>query len=160
VTEAGAQVRPDLGALAERGIGACRRGEWRQGVTTLQFVVTSSGSSDQVPGLAYSYLGYGRAYLDARYREGLELCRVGIRKDFYVAENYLNLARTCLLLDRRKMAVEALDRGLQVDPKDKALLALRKALGVRRRPPVPFLGRTHPLNRAIGQIRSGLTRRA
>jgi len=37
-------------------------------------------------------------------------------------------------------------------PRHTALLALRRSLGVRRRPPVPFLDRGNPVNVRIGRV--------
>ena len=130
--------------LCYRGIAACRLGDWQQGVDTLYSVIGTSPTATGIPSLAFSYLGYGRAALGAGYRDGLKLCKLGIRKDIFEAENYLNLARTCLLRDRRRMAIKALNRGLRMSPRHPLLRELRGQLGWRRRPALPFLERRFP----------------
>ena len=84
-----------------------------------------------LPGLFYSYLGYGIALRERRIREGLKLCRHSIKVEFYQAENYFNLARTCLLANDRKGAVQAVRGGLKIDRHNPHLLALYKELGIR-----------------------------
>jgi hypothetical protein len=115
-------------------------------------------TATEVPSLAFSYLGYGRAVLGAGYRDGLRLCKLGIRKDVFEAENYLNLARTCLLRNRRRMAIRALNRGLRVAPRHPQLHELRGRLGWRQRPALPFLDRSNAVNRALGKVRLRLLR--
>ena len=149
----------DIKALCEDGIAACRRGEWQEGVQILYQMVTTHWLADDVPSLAYSYLGYGRAYLGDGYREGLRLCKVGVKRGSYEPENYLNLARTCLLRDRRRLAVNVLERGLRVSPRNRALVKLRDSLGYRRPPVIVFLDRSHPLNRELGKLRHRLEQR-
>ena len=40
-----------------------------------------------------------------------------------------------------------------IDPECDAILAELEALGVRRRPPLRFLRRRHPINRWLGRVR-------
>jgi len=144
--------------LCNRGIAACRLGDWQQGVDILYSVVGTAPTAREVPSLAFSYLGYGRAAQGAGYKDGLRLCKLAIRKDVFAAENYLNLARTCLLRDRRRMAIRALDRGLRVSPRHPQLHKLRGRLGWRQRPALPFLDRSNAVNRALGKARLRLLR--
>jgi hypothetical protein len=53
----------------------------------------------------------------------------------------------------RKKALETIDAGLKLMPDDDSLLAVRKSLGVRAKPAVPFLDRAHPINVTLGQSR-------
>ncbi len=144
----------DIRDLCQEGITSCRQGRWEEGVRILYAVVGTIPMAKEIPSLAYSYLGYGRASLMANYRDGVLLCRLGIRKDPSEAENYFNLARTCLLRSRRRMAVSALDRGLRLSPRNPEILKLREDLGHRRRPVVPFLRRGHTINRFLGKLRN------
>ena len=151
--DAARDLSPDqIRQLCDEGIAACRLGDWEKGVDTLYAVIGAVPTAKEIPSLAYSYLGYGRAALGAGYKDGIKLCRLGIRKDVFEAENYLNLARTCLLRDRRQMAVKALNGGLRVSPRHPQLRDLRSQLGWRRRPVVAFLNRSHPVNRFLGQL--------
>ena len=46
--------------------------------------------------------------------------------------------------------------GLKIDRHNPQLLALIKELGVRSRPVLSFLDRSHPINRFLGRIRHAL----
>ena len=140
--------------LCQVGVTACRQGQWEQGVNLLNAVIATGPTATEIPSLAYSYLGYAGAVLGRGYKYGLRLCDIGIRLDPSEAENYLNLARTCLWRGRRALAVMALNRGLQMSPRHLELLELRNSLGRRRPPVVPFLHRNRAINRFLGKLRS------
>ncbi len=148
--------RQEVFDAVKRGVEACRRGEWQQGLANLAEVSRNDTFRDELPGVFYSYFGYGMARFEGRKREGLELCRHAVKLEFYRGENYYNLARTYLLFDNRGAAVRALREGLAVDPKDPRLRKLYKELGVRRRQIVGFLPRSHPVNRFLGRVRHWL----
>lgn len=138
------------------GIECCRRGDWNAGLHHLGKVTEAAEENGSLPGLFYSYLGYGIALRDRRIREGLKLCRHSIEVEFYQAENYLNLARTHLLARDRKGAVKAVRAGLKIDRNNAKLIALYKEMGIRSLPVLSFLDRSHPLNVLLGRIRHAL----
>ncbi|HEV2851912.1 MAG TPA: hypothetical protein VHC97_03820 [Thermoanaerobaculia bacterium] len=135
------------------GIESCRRGDWNEGLRYLGRIAEGDAGGSQLPGLFYSYLGYGIALCQKRVPEGLKLCQHSIKVEFYQAENYLNLARTCLLAQDRKGAVRAVRGGLKIDPQNPELLGLYQDLGIRSLPVLPFLDRRNPLNQILGRIR-------
>jgi uncharacterized protein HemY len=147
-------VSAELLAKLRKGIDCCRRGDWNEGLRHLGQIAERGDTG--LPGLFYSYLGYGIALREQRVREGLKLCRHSVKVEFYQADNYLNLARTCLLARDRSGAVRAVRSGLKVDPHHPALLVLRQDLGVRGLPVLPFLDRTHALNQFLGRVRHAL----
>lgn len=134
----------------------CRRGDWQGGIARLRMVVSESGSLEWVPGLVYSYLGYGLAAAGDEYEEGVRYCESAVRQEVWEPEHYLNLARTYLLRKDRRRAVRVLDLGLRLDAAHPALRALRSQLGWRRRSTFPFLPRAHALNRWTGSLRQQL----
>ena len=144
---------------AERGVELCREGDWKRGLSLLAKIVAATGElgreAPPLSGSVYSYMGYGLARFDEKYREGLDLCRHSIEVEFYEPDNFANLARVCLLIDRRKEAVKALRHGLKIHPGHLLLRALYRDMGVRREPVLPFLSRTHVLNRLLGRLRWG-----
>jgi hypothetical protein len=153
----GAGIRDPVRA-AERGIDLCRRGEWDLGVGLLMQVAAETGGRS-LPSLAYSYLGYGIARGERRrIDEGLKLCRHAVKIEFFQPENYLNLARTCILAGERGPAVRALKDGLKIDPRSEEMLTLQRELGVRRGPVLSFLSRDNPVNRTLGWLRHQITR--
>lgn len=149
-------VQSEISEVLSRGLECCRRGDWNEGLRHLGRLTEGGEMRDDLPGLFYSYLGYGIALVDRRIREGLKLCQHSIKVGFYEAENYLNLARTCMLANDRSGAVRAIRGGLKIDPHNQALRKLRKELGVRRSPVLPFLDRANPLNRFLGRLRHAL----
>jgi hypothetical protein len=149
-------LSPENAVSVKLGIECCRRGDWNAGLQYLGRVTQAEDANSGLPGLFYSYLGYGIALRDKRIREGLRLCRHAIEVELFEAENYLNLARTCLLARDRKGAVKALRAGLKIDRCNPNLVALYKELGVRSLPVLSFLGRSHPLNVLLGRLRHAL----
>jgi tetratricopeptide (TPR) repeat protein len=137
-----------------RGIELCRQGEWNDGLFFLG-KIAQAGRTD-VPGIYYSYLGYGIARCQKRTEEGLKLCRHAVKLQFYEPDNYVNLARTALLANERGEAVQAVRKGLKVDRNNLELQALFRELGIRQSPVLPFLARSNPLNLVLGRIRSRL----
>jgi tetratricopeptide (TPR) repeat protein len=134
-------------------IERCRRGAWREGLPALARIAEQEGRPGMLPALVYSYLGYGIALRQQRLSEGLKLCQHAVKMEFYQAENYLNLARTQLLAGHRRPAVRAVADGLKVEPDNGQLLELQHELGLRKRPVLSFLSRSHPINSLLGRIR-------
>ena len=142
-----------------RGLQMCRGRDFQQGYVLLRAVAESPPSGLEPPGLFYSYLGFGLAAFESRYNDGVALCERGIEMEFYNPENHYNLARTYLLLGAKRKAVARIRAGLRVDPEYRPLLQMARELGVRQRPMLPFLGRSHLLNRFVGKIRHAFSGR-
>ncbi len=145
----------DIARLISEGVTLCREGHWNQGIERLA-AAADRKSSGEVSSLMYSYLGYGIAKFKGKRREGLALCEHAVKVEFYQPDNQLNLARTLLLNGNRKKAIEAITRGLQIDPDHSELVTLRKDLGSRRSPVFGFLGRDNFLNVLLGRMRHSL----
>lgn len=145
-------AQPDYSDVLRRGIERCRQGDWEVGLSFLGRVAEADRSS-ALPGLFYSYLGYGIALRQRRVQEGLKLCKHSVKIQFYEPENYVNLARTCMLAGDRPAAVRAVLEGLRVVRQHPELLRLHKDLGIRSQPVLSFLDRAHPLNRLLGRLR-------
>ena len=107
-----------------------------------------------MPGVFYSYLGYGLANHERQYQQGLDLCKTGVKLSEFEGEPYLYLAKTYELFGKKKLAIEALDRGLQVDPEGKRLLKMRGEFGWRQPTVVSSLPRGHVVNRVAGGLRA------
>lgn len=141
----------------QKGLDYCRRSEWDMGLLLLGRLAEGP-ERGAMPGVFYSYLGYGIARCEQRMSEGMKLCRHAVKIEFYQPDNYLNLARTALLANDRKAAIEAVRAGLAIDPHYLDLLSLARELGVRRPPVLAFLSRNNPLNRLLGAVRHRLKR--
>lgn len=139
--------------MARRGIELCRQGDWQGGVVLLARVAEEKDPGAELPGRFYSYLGYGIARYERRVREGLALCEHAVKREFYQPDNYLNLARTYLLANQRRKAIDAVIAGRQVDRRHRGLARLHRELGIRRPAVLPFLDREHLINRLLGRLR-------
>ncbi len=139
--------------LAEEGIALCKKGDWDLGIQLLGRIVEDQGVSKDMPGTAYSFLGFGVAKRQRRIRDGLRLCEHAVKVQFYEPDNHWNLARVRLLANDRRGAVRAIARGLKLDPNHRGLRGVREEIGVRRRPTIPFLSRDNVLNRLLGRMR-------
>ncbi|HYN20968.1 MAG TPA: hypothetical protein VE078_08410 [Thermoanaerobaculia bacterium] len=147
-------VRREISDTLGRALAYCRQGDWDNGLMYLGRVAESGEPSSSLPGLFYSYLGYGIARCQGKVKEGLKLCEHSIKVEFYESENYLNLARTSLLARDRAGAVRAVRGGLKIEPQNLELLALYRDLGIRQNPAIAFLSRRNPFNMLLGRIRA------
>jgi len=139
--------------MAWRGIALCREDDWQEGLYWLSLATESEAKTAELPGLLFSYLGYGLARYKNQPKEGLKLCRLGVEVELHQAESYYLLAQSHLFLGDRRSAVPVIEQGLQVDTGHEGLNQLKLLLGQRRRPVFPSLSRRHVLNRWLGKIR-------
>lgn len=139
--------------VVRAGIERCREEDWKEGVRLLTLVAEGKQDGVELPGLFYSYLGYGIARVHREIPKGIALCEHAVEIEFYRPENYVNLARTHLLARNRGRAVDAVERGLAIDSRHPELRELQQKLGRRRRPVLRFISRDHPVNRVLGRVR-------
>ncbi len=112
-----------------------------------------------------SYFGYLEAWVDGRYRSGIDACtraivllqKKALRGEDDTEESqlgllYLNLGRAYIAAEKKKEAIKTLNTGLKYDKQNKGLLTELERLGVRKFIPVPFLKRTNPINEVIGRM--------
>jgi predicted Zn-dependent protease len=100
-----------------------------------------------------SYMGVAIAATEQKWAEAEELCRSAIRMSRRQAQLYLNLAEVYVAADRRQDAADTLVRGLRYAPHDQRLKIALDRLAIRRPPVLPFLPRTHSMNRNLGKLR-------
>jgi tetratricopeptide (TPR) repeat protein len=101
----------------------------------------------------FSYYGVVLAVTQQRFRQAVDFCRKACDLQFYNGEHFANLARVYIAAGMRKKAVETLESAIKSLPTDEALIRFRHQIGVRSRPPIPFLSRDNPLNVALGKAR-------
>ncbi len=97
-----------------------------------------------------SYYGMCAALKWGKIGLGLELCTKAIKKEFFKAEYYLNLGKVYLAADNKKGAITAFKKGLRFDPNNEELNEMMIQLGIRKRPIIPFLKRSNPINKYLG----------
>ena len=101
-----------------------------------------------------SFFGLCVALVQKKFKPAIDLCRRAVDQQFYNADHYLNLAKVYMAGGNRKKAVETADTGLKEHNDYTPLVEFRKTLGVRARPAVPCLDRSHPINVTLGQARA------
>ncbi len=110
-----------------------------------------------------SYYGSLDAVVNKNYDRGVDYCKTAIEiireevlwgHEAFYPIFYLNLGRAHLAAGAKKNAAEAFKKGLQADPEDSELLREVRRLGMRRKPAIPFLKRSHPMNKYIGKLLS------
>lgn len=142
--------------LAWRGIELCRRGEEQEGFYWLSLAAGETVETSAVPALYFAYLGQGLARYQGELAEGRKLCRQALELDPYQPEIYHCLARIHIAARDRRSAIDAIERGLQIEADHALLLTLRTDLGERRPPVVRALPRRHPMNQVLGRLRHWL----
>lgn len=100
-----------------------------------------------------SYFGLCLALVQKKYKPAIDLCRRAIDLEFYNGDHYVNLIRVYVAAGNRKKALETAEAGLKIIPEHDGLVEARKSLGIRSRPALPFLDRSHPINVTLGQKR-------
>jgi len=100
-----------------------------------------------------SFLGVSIARAQGKWAAAVELCKTAISLRRNEAQLYLNLAEVYVSAGRRDYAIETLDSGLTYCRADKRIEQRRAKLGRRCSPILPFLERSHLLNRSLGKLR-------
>ncbi len=107
---------------------------------------------------AMSYYGRAVAEVQHQYQQGIVFCEEAVRRMGPHPDLLVNLARAYLAAKNKREAVRALRRAMArgVSPAAQAELV---ALGIRRRPVIPFLPRGFFLNKYLGLLRHRLLHR-
>lgn len=140
----------------EEAIRLARAEEFLQALTLFLDVY----GSDEAPPMrtpksasGLSWFGLTIALVRKQTKPAVDLCRRAIELEFYNGDHYANLARVYVAANNRKKALETVEQGLKHVPDHGYLLAVRKSLGIRARPAVPFLDRANAINVSLGQAR-------
>ncbi len=111
--------------------------------------------------LILSYYGCLQAIVDKKYRSGVDTCKKAITllkkaetfgEELLYPVFYLNLGRAYVAAGKKKDAIESFNKGLEYDNSNRELLKELRSLGMRKKPLVPFLDRSNPINKYIGMI--------
>ncbi|MGV8039376.1 MAG: hypothetical protein AB2L07_04645 [Thermoanaerobaculaceae bacterium] len=152
LAEAGSE---DPAEMSRLGIAAARRQDFERGYILLREAYDRYQRIGDAKHMApvLSYYGLCLAMFRSRYREGAQFCQAAIDREFFRAEYYYNLAQVWVVGRSRRRAIEAIQRGLSVEPSHAALRELEEELGRRRQPVFRFLSRDNALNRSLGRLR-------
>jgi len=106
-----------------------------------------------------SYYGCLDATVNNNYDHGIDLCKTAIEIlkeevlwgfEVFLPVFYLNLGRAYLAAGAKKDAAGAFKKGLEADPENSDLLQEVRMLGMRRKPIIPILKRSNPINKYGG----------
>ncbi len=137
--------------------GLLRRGNAKSALTTLRHAIEKYPEDP----FLLSHYGCLIALVDNNPKDGIKICREAVERlnsstpfgsEFLSPVFYLNLGRAYLKDNRKQDAISAFYEGLENDPLNHDILWEMKKLGTRRRPAIPFLARSNPLNRFIGKF--------
>ena len=131
------------------GLAFFRKQHWKTAARHFGLADQKSARHDVDERLYRSYHGLALVY--SGDVSGLNLCRHAAARETIHATVFQNLARAEIHFRHRKRAWDAISLGLQLEPADVNLLKLRREMGVRRDPCLPFLGRDNPLNKWLGK---------
>ncbi|HHB12069.1 MAG TPA: hypothetical protein ENK62_02580 [Chromatiales bacterium] len=134
----------------ERGKALAEAGDWRGALECFQTATYKLPSSHYLYPFYLSCEGLAMVHLNAP--GGLDLCRRAAAMADAGPDVFENLARAELASNHRWAALLAIRAGLNIDDSHEGLVALRRAIGIRRPPPLRFLRRDHLLNRVIGRL--------
>jgi tetratricopeptide (TPR) repeat protein len=138
--------------LLEAGREATKREQWTRAREFLdEYVRRFTARRESVPASGLASYALCLAHLRETGR-ALQLCKQAQHADPRNAHIYWCLAQIHLILKSRKEAIEIVERGLRASPDHFLLLRMRRRLGVRQPPPLPFLDRRHSLNVRLGRI--------
>jgi hypothetical protein len=85
-------------------------------------------------------------------QRGIRFCEEAVRRGLVTTETLVNLARALVVTRNKEQAVRALRRAMELAPGDPRLSQEFAALGLRRKPPIPWLPRNFFLNKWIGKL--------
>lgn len=108
------------------------------------------GSSDPSYNRYRSWLGLTQAMMGDQ--GGLILCRLSAKDESSDCEVFVNLAKAEHRFGDLGKALRALEQGRELGPQHPEIQAMLMQLDRRRRPALPFLSRSHFLNKLLGRL--------
>ena len=138
--------------LLEAGRESVKIEQWGRAKTFLsEYFDRRIAQGEPIPGSALASFALSLGH-NQELNRGLELCKRAQISDPRNPYVYWCMAKLQLLNRSRKDAIDAVERGLRAAPDNFILLRLRKQLGVRQAPPLPFLKRDNGLNVRLGRL--------
>lgn len=137
-----------------KGVESVGRGDFLSGLAYFEAAMELAKKIEKItpPPKYLSYYGLCLAMVSTKTQSALELCESAVAVEFYNPDLFHNLARVHLRMGRRDRAYPVLLRGLQLHPAHRGILGDLRAMGMRRRPFLPFLSRGNPVNRFFGMV--------
>lgn len=99
----------------------------------------------------YSFLGYCVAKERGQFSRGIELCTVSLEHEPDNPAHYLNLGKIKLISGNKRDALQLFRDGMARGGSAE-IRGLLDEFGKRKRPVLPFLARSNPLNIFLGRL--------
>ena len=150
-------VRPAENSF-RRGIAALNAGDRLGALAYFEAALRLDRErSPRTPNMKYlSYYGLCLAFGSNGRQKGIQFCRRAAESEFYNPDIFWNLGRASLMQGDRRSAWNSFRRGLEIDNGHIGLKFQVRRLGLRRAAVLPFLIRSHPINRLAGRLRTHL----
>lgn len=103
-----------------------------------------------------SYYGLCLSVATDNLKDAIRFCKKAVEIEFYNADLFHNLGLVYLLSGKRKEAHQTFMEGLKMHNKHREILLELKKMGIRKKPPFPFLARSHFINKISGKILAAL----
>jgi tetratricopeptide (TPR) repeat protein len=107
----------------------------------------------RIAAAAFSYYGLCLAVVRRKYAQAVECCNISLKANFMDPDHRANLAQVYLERGDRRRAVETLNAGLRLEPKNTQINVIFDRIGRRGKPVIAFLSRDNPLNVWLGRKR-------
>ncbi len=106
-----------------------------------------------------SFLGLSIARAEQKWDQAMELCETAVKLKRTEIQFHMNLMEVYALAGWREKALHKLDAALRLFGNDARLKRARSKVVQRRAAVLPFLGRSHFLNRKLGKLRDRVLKR-
>jgi tetratricopeptide (TPR) repeat protein len=106
-----------------------------------------------------SFLGLSMARAEQNWEEALDLCETAVKLKSAEIKFHLNLIEAYALAGWREKALRKVDSASKIFGNDARLKRFRAKIAQRGVPVLPFLGRSHFLNRELGKLRHRMLKR-
>ena len=106
-----------------------------------------------------SFLGLSIARAEQNFDQASELCETAVKLKRSEIQFHLNLVAVYALAGLRDKALHKLDGALRLFGNDARLRRARNKVVTRQTPVLPFLERSHFLNRELGKLRHRVMKR-
>lgn len=130
--------------LIERGKMAIRAGDTLHALVCFEKAYKMENTPE-----VCSYYAFCLAKERGKFQVAFELCKDALDKEPSNPIHYLNLGRIYLLVNNKSEAIKVFREGLAMAQNEEIIEELKK-LGIRKRPPIPFLKRSNPINKYLG----------
>ena len=104
-----------------------------------------------------SYFGLSEAMAKGPTPEAVRACEIAAQKDFFDPHLFLNLGKVYVLTGKTSKALATFEQGLRLDPENNGLRSAHAKIDRRKKKPIGWLHRDHPVNIWLGRMRTRLS---